>query len=103
MGALEISGLPQITLVPLHNLYAGDPDVIDRIGAVSFRERSQPGLVDVLRRRGLQTAPPERSQTARDRPVGEQGETRIAFGPVGLAGCASCFSAFSSVSDSSRC
>jgi hypothetical protein len=36
MGGLEISGLPQITLVPLHNLYAGDPDVIDRIGAVSL-------------------------------------------------------------------
>jgi hypothetical protein len=36
MGTLEISGLPQITLVPLHNLYAADPDVIDRIGAVSL-------------------------------------------------------------------
>ena len=35
MGGLEISGLPQITLVPLHNLYVGDPDMIDRIGAVS--------------------------------------------------------------------
>ncbi|MGH3135489.1 MAG: hypothetical protein ACRDPV_03200, partial [Gaiellaceae bacterium] len=27
MGGLEISGLPQITLVPLHNLYGGDPVV----------------------------------------------------------------------------
>ena len=35
-GELEISGLPQITLVPLHNLYAADPHVIDRIGAVSL-------------------------------------------------------------------
>ena len=32
---LEIEGEPEIRLVPLHNLYAADPDMIDRIGAVS--------------------------------------------------------------------
>jgi hypothetical protein len=36
MGQLEISGEPELRLVPLHNLYAGDPDMIDRIGAVSL-------------------------------------------------------------------
>ena len=34
MGQLEIPGEPEIKLVPLHNLYAADPDMIDRIGAV---------------------------------------------------------------------
>ena len=33
---LELPGDPQIELVPLRNLYAGDPDMIDRIGAVSL-------------------------------------------------------------------
>ena len=33
--ALEIEGEPEIRLVPLHNMYAADPDMIDRIGAVS--------------------------------------------------------------------
>ncbi|HLF67877.1 MAG TPA: hypothetical protein VI503_00925 [Gaiellaceae bacterium] len=32
---LGLAGEPDIRLVPLHNLYAADPDVIDRIGAVS--------------------------------------------------------------------
>jgi len=32
---LEIEGEPEIRLIPLHNLYAADPDMIDRIGAVS--------------------------------------------------------------------
>lgn len=32
---LGIAGEPDIQLVPLRNLYAGDPDMIDRIGAVS--------------------------------------------------------------------
>jgi hypothetical protein len=36
VGELEVPGLPQITLVPLHNLYAADPHMIDRIGAVSL-------------------------------------------------------------------
>ena len=36
MGQLEIPGEPEIKLVPLHNLYAADPDMIDRIGAVSL-------------------------------------------------------------------
>jgi hypothetical protein len=36
VGQLSISGEPQISVVPLHNLYAGDPDMIDRIGAVSL-------------------------------------------------------------------
>lgn len=34
--ALEMSGEPEIELVPLHNLYAADADMIDRIGAVSL-------------------------------------------------------------------
>jgi len=33
---LEIEGEPEIRLIPLHNLYAADPDMIDRIGAVSL-------------------------------------------------------------------
>ncbi len=33
---LELEGEPEIRLVPLHNLYAADPDMIDRIGAVSL-------------------------------------------------------------------
>ena len=36
MSELGIGGEPEIKLVPLHNLYAGDPDMIDRIGAVSL-------------------------------------------------------------------
>jgi hypothetical protein len=35
VGELGISGEPEINVVPLHNLYAGDPDMIDRIGAMS--------------------------------------------------------------------
>ena len=37
---LEIEGEPEVRLIPLHNLYAADPDMIDRIGAVS-----QPAMV----------------------------------------------------------
>jgi hypothetical protein len=33
---LGIAGEPSLQLVPLRNLYAGDPDMIDRIGAVSI-------------------------------------------------------------------
>ena len=33
---LEIEGEPELKLVPLHNLYAADADMIDRIGAVSL-------------------------------------------------------------------
>ena len=33
---LEIEGEPEVRLIPLHNLYAADPDMIDRIGAVSL-------------------------------------------------------------------
>ena len=33
---LELEGEPEIRLVPLHNLYAADADMIDRIGAVSL-------------------------------------------------------------------
>jgi hypothetical protein len=36
VSELGISGEPEIKLSPLHNLYAGDPDMIDRIGAVSL-------------------------------------------------------------------
>jgi hypothetical protein len=32
---LGLDGEPDVRLVPLHNLYAADPDVIDRIGALS--------------------------------------------------------------------
>ena len=32
---LGIEGQPEITLLPLHNLYAADPDMIDRIGMMS--------------------------------------------------------------------
>jgi hypothetical protein len=34
--ALEIEGEPEIELVPLHNLYVADGDMVDRIGAVSL-------------------------------------------------------------------
>jgi hypothetical protein len=33
---LKLEGKPEITLMPLHNLYAADADMIDRIGAVSL-------------------------------------------------------------------
>jgi hypothetical protein len=36
VSELGISGEPDIRVVPLHNLYAADPDMIDRIGAVSL-------------------------------------------------------------------
>jgi hypothetical protein len=36
VSELGISGEPDMTVVPLHNLYAADPDMIDRIGAVSL-------------------------------------------------------------------
>ena len=36
VSELGISGEPDVRLVPLHNLYAADPDMIDRIGAVSL-------------------------------------------------------------------
>jgi hypothetical protein len=32
---VDVAGEPEITLTPLHNLFAADPDVIDRIGAIS--------------------------------------------------------------------
>ncbi|HXG75960.1 MAG TPA: hypothetical protein VNJ53_05270 [Gaiellaceae bacterium] len=32
---IGIEGEPTVQLVPLRNLYAGDPDMIDRIGALS--------------------------------------------------------------------
>jgi hypothetical protein len=32
---LQIAGEPSIELVPLHNLYAADPEMIDRIGMMS--------------------------------------------------------------------
>lgn len=35
VSALEIEGEPEIRVVPLHNLYAADPDMIDRIGMMS--------------------------------------------------------------------
>jgi hypothetical protein len=36
VSELGIGGEPDIRLMPLHNLYAADPDMIDRIGAVSL-------------------------------------------------------------------
>lgn len=36
IGELGITGEPEIRVVPLHNLYAADPDIIDRIGAMSL-------------------------------------------------------------------
>ena len=36
VSELGIAGEPEIRIVPLHNLYAADPHVIDRIGAVSL-------------------------------------------------------------------
>jgi hypothetical protein len=36
VSELGISGEPEIRLVPLYNLYAANPDMIDRIGAVSL-------------------------------------------------------------------
>jgi hypothetical protein len=36
VSELEIQGQPEIQVVPLHNLFAADPDVIDRIGVMSL-------------------------------------------------------------------
>jgi hypothetical protein len=36
VGELGLLGEPEIKIVPLHNLYTADPDMIDRIGAVSL-------------------------------------------------------------------
>jgi hypothetical protein len=36
VSELGISGEPEIRVVPLHNLYAADADMIDRMGAVSL-------------------------------------------------------------------
>jgi hypothetical protein len=34
--ALDLDGEPEVELVPLHNLYVADGDMVDRIGAVSL-------------------------------------------------------------------
>ena len=36
VSELGIGGEPDVRVIPLHNLYAGDPDMIDRIGAMSL-------------------------------------------------------------------
>jgi len=36
VAELEVTGTPEIRVVPLHNLYAADADMIDRIGAISL-------------------------------------------------------------------
>ena len=36
VSELGIGGEPDVRVVQLHNLYAADPDMIDRIGAVSL-------------------------------------------------------------------
>jgi hypothetical protein len=33
---LQLAGAPEIRIVPLHNLYVADGDMLDRIGAVSL-------------------------------------------------------------------
>jgi hypothetical protein len=33
---LQLMGTPEIRLVPLHNVFVADPDVLDRIGSVSL-------------------------------------------------------------------
>jgi hypothetical protein len=33
---LQLTGAPDIRLVPLHNVFVADPDVLDRIGSVSL-------------------------------------------------------------------
>lgn len=35
-GELGIAGEPEVRIVPLRNLYAADPDMIDRIGAMAL-------------------------------------------------------------------
>jgi len=35
VNELQLAGEPKIEVVPLHNLYAADPDMIDRIGVMS--------------------------------------------------------------------
>jgi len=36
IAELGIGGEPEVRVVPLHNLYAADPDMIDRIGSMSL-------------------------------------------------------------------
>jgi hypothetical protein len=36
VAELGLTGEPEIQIIPLHNLYAADPDMIDRIGAISL-------------------------------------------------------------------
>ena len=36
VAELRVSGEPEIRVIPLHNLYTADPDMLDRIGAVSL-------------------------------------------------------------------
>ena len=36
VAEIGLAGEPEIKVVPLHNLYDADPDMLDRIGAVSL-------------------------------------------------------------------
>jgi|ERR671924_1383693 hypothetical protein len=36
VAELGLTGQPEVEIFPLHNLYAADPDMIDRIGAISL-------------------------------------------------------------------
>ena len=36
VAELQISGAPEIRVVPLHNLFAADGEMIDRIGSISL-------------------------------------------------------------------
>jgi hypothetical protein len=36
VAELQVQGAPEIRVVPLHNLFAADPDMLDRIGAISL-------------------------------------------------------------------
>jgi hypothetical protein len=36
VAELRVTGEPAIRVVPLHNLYDADPEMLDRIGAISL-------------------------------------------------------------------
>ena len=83
---LNLAGQPEIALVPLHHLYAADPDMIDRIGAVSVPAAVASWAVRLAARARSVAAP------ALDSAVDRSRDLTIAFGPVGLAGLGLLFS-----------
>jgi len=36
VAELQLAGEPEVRVIPLHNVYTADPDMLDRIGAVSL-------------------------------------------------------------------